>query len=188
MDALRGFPHVIVGLACLIILLVMLPGRSSFARSWKTWSVMESDATGCAGLLGGIERQRWGACEREHSSALLNGTHRAGSRAIRRDRGTEVMPDHSRYGAVAKRRDQAQRVPDKVREAKQIKVAIVRVIPPSCARSHVDRGRPRDIPPLQAEHDFAPSCTRVPESHGEAGCRADPLSRIRPQAHASRDR
>src|SRR6202035_1323272 len=39
------------------------------------------------------------------------------------------MPDHSGYGTIAKRRHQTQRVPDKVRQAKRIKVAVVCAIP-----------------------------------------------------------
>src|SRR3984957_18823795 len=84
-------------------------------------------------LLGRIKRQlRW-ACE--WSTHQYYGPEHVGPDdcAIGRYRRTEVMPDHSGHGAVAKRRDQTQRVPDKVRQANLIKVAVIRVIPPHSA-------------------------------------------------------
>ena len=78
--------------------------------------------------------------------------------AIRRDYGTEIMPDHSRHGAVAKRRDQAQRVPDKVREAKRVKVPIVRIIPPGSAPVATLIGSDHVISRgCKWKHDFAPA-------------------------------
>jgi hypothetical protein len=78
--------------------------------------------------------------------------------AIRRDYGTEIMPDYSGHGAVAERRDQAQHIPDKVGEAKRVKVTIVRIIPASSAPVATLIGSDHVISRgCKWKHDFTPA-------------------------------
>src|ERR1700733_1528027 len=82
---------------------------------------------------------------------------RADQRAISRYRRPEVMPDHSGYGTIAKGRDQTQRVPDKVGEAKGIKVAVIRVVPPDGTSVATLIGSDHVISRCrEREHDFPP--------------------------------
>src|SRR4029077_13087100 len=61
------------------------------------------------------------------------------------------------YGTIAKRRDQTQRVPDKVRQAKGIQVAVIRVIPSRRAPvAALIRGDHVISRRREWEHDFPP--------------------------------
>src|SRR5262245_28962347 len=75
------------------------------------------------------------------------------------------MSDHRRHRAVAQRRDQAQRVPDKIRKAKRIEVAGVRIVPSRGASVATLIGGYYVISRCrQRQHHFAPTVGEFRES------------------------
>src|SRR3984885_7164551 len=153
--SLRSSPHIIIRFARFVLTLVMLPWRVKPRQALE--NALRVRRNGRRRLLGSVERQLRrapeGGAHQRHGPEHVG----ADERAIGRDRRPEVMPDHSGYGTIAKRRDQTQRVPDKVGEAKGIKVAVIRVVPPDGTSVATLIGSDHVISRCRKrEHDFPP--------------------------------
>src|ERR1700730_7436135 len=83
------------------------------------------------------------------------------------------MPNHRRYGAIAKRRDQPQCVPSKIRNAKRIKIAVVRTVPSRGASvATLIRGDDVISGCSQWQHYFAPTVGEFREAMQKQDARA----------------
>ena len=128
MHALRRVVHVVVGLACRVVPLVM------FSRARQRGEIaMNGIIDGLGGFVHRVEGQRWRATERRAHHD--DGAKHVGpdQRAPGRDRRAEIMPDDSVDAAVAERRHQPERIAHQIGEPERGEVAVVVRIPSSGA-------------------------------------------------------
>ncbi len=150
-DALRGSAHIVVGLACSVISLIMLPRARQLCEVFEYFVERRSRRSSRRRLLRGIKRQRRRSPERgahQHDRAKHV---RPQQGAIGGNGRTEIVSDHGRGRAMAERRDKPQCIPARGWRAKRSDVALrMRCPSGGTPRSPFDPGRRCDSPPPPA--------------------------------------
>ena len=169
-EALRSMQHVVVGAACALIVLVVLPRRVEL-RELRVEFVVGRRRARRGGAVGRVERQRRRALERRTHDRQRTEDVGPDQRRPGGDWRTRVVSHHHRHGAVPEGVDEPDGVSHHVEHAEGIGIGVIGAVPargaPVAALIRGDDVIPRGC---QRHHHFAPAVGElgeaVQEQHG----------------------